>query len=181
MISNKQLAANQRNALKSMGPRTTEGKAVASRNSLKHGLLSSQPVMDDESKEEYEQFREGLLTDLAPQCQLECLLADRIVGSAWRLRRAVRIEREMLQADFDGNCGPPGISSSKSKILGICVGTRLIFDATYGKFSRYEAHIERGLYKALHELQRLQAARSGQAVAAPVAVDVAVSGLGQTN
>jgi len=39
---------------------------------------------------------------------------------------------------------------------------------------RYETSIERGLYRALHELQRLQAARRGEAVAAPVAVDVCV-------
>jgi hypothetical protein len=33
-----------------------------------------------------------------------------------------------------------------------------------GVLSRYEVTIERSLYKALHELQRLQAARDGQAV-----------------
>jgi len=40
------------------------------------------------------------------------------------------------------------------------------------KVSRYEAHLERGLYKALHELQRLQAARGGVYVPPPAAVDV---------
>ena len=30
---------------------------------------------------------------------------------------------------------------------------------TFSKLSRYDTTIERGLYKALHELQRLQAAR----------------------
>jgi hypothetical protein len=44
------------------------------------------------------------------------------------------------------------------------------------KLMRYESHIERGLYKALHELQRLQAARSGERVPAPVVVDVDLSG-----
>ena len=40
------------------------------------------------------------------------------------------------------------------------------------KMSRYETTIERGLYRALHELQRLQASRAGQAVAPPLALDV---------
>ena len=44
------------------------------------------------------------------------------------------------------------------------------------KLSRYEAAIERSLYRALHELQRLQAARQGRDVAAPAVVDVEVSG-----
>jgi hypothetical protein len=41
--------------------------------------------------------------------------------------------------------------------------------------SRYESHIERGLYRALHELQRLQATRVGF-ISAPLAVDVNLSG-----
>jgi hypothetical protein len=48
----------------------------------------------------------------------------------------------------------------------------------FSKLSRYETAIERGLYKALHELQRLQAARAAAgSVPPPVAVDVDVSGL----
>jgi hypothetical protein len=44
-----------------------------------------------------------------------------------------------------------------------------------GVLSRYEVTLERGLYKALHELQRLQAARDGHAVPLPEVVDVEVS------
>jgi len=44
-----------------------------------------------------------------------------------------------------------------------------------GVLSRYEVTLERSLYKALHELQRLQAARHGKAVPPPRAVDVEVS------
>jgi hypothetical protein len=48
----------------------------------------------------------------------------------------------------------------------------------FSKLSRYEAAIERSLYKALHELQRLQAARRAEGdVLPPVAVDVDVSGI----
>jgi hypothetical protein len=39
---------------------------------------------------------------------------------------------------------------------------------------RYETTIERGIYKALHELQRIQAARKGQPVLLPLAVDITV-------
>ena len=47
----------------------------------------------------------------------------------------------------------------------------------FSKLSRYETTIERGLFKALHELERRQAARQGGNVPAPVAVDVDVSGI----
>ncbi len=56
------------------------------------------------------------------------------------------------------------------------------FDAL-GKLSRYEAGIERSLYRALHELQRVQAARKSGVASPPVAIDVSldVSPPGQTD
>ena len=62
------------------------------------------------------------------------------------------------------------------------LGRTFIRDAdkanAFSKLSRYEATIERSLYKALHELQRLQAARRAEgSVQPPVAVDVEVSGV----
>jgi hypothetical protein len=48
----------------------------------------------------------------------------------------------------------------------------------FSKLSRYKTTIERSLFKALHELQRLQATRgAGGNVSPPVAVDVDVSGV----
>jgi hypothetical protein len=45
------------------------------------------------------------------------------------------------------------------------------------KITRYKAHLERCLYRALHELQRLQAARVGL-ISPPIAVDLNVTGRG---
>jgi hypothetical protein len=54
---------------------------------------------------------------------------------------------------------------------------RMLPDAnTLQKITRYEAHLSRQLLQALHELQRLQAARGGQAVPLPAALDVVVDG-----
>jgi hypothetical protein len=47
----------------------------------------------------------------------------------------------------------------------------------FSKLSRYETAIERQIYRALHELERRQAARLGGSVPAPVTVDVDVSGI----
>ena len=62
------------------------------------------------------------------------------------------------------------------------LGRTFIRDANkanaFSKLSRYEATIERSLYKALHELQRLQAARRTKGnVPPPMAVDVDISGV----
>jgi hypothetical protein len=62
------------------------------------------------------------------------------------------------------------------------LGRTFIRDAdsanAFSKLSRYEAAIERSLYRALHELQRLQAARrAGGGAPPPAAIDVDVSGV----
>ena len=64
----------------------------------------------------------------------------------------------------------------------VTLGRTFIRDANnanaFSKLSRYEASIERSLYKPLHELQRLQAARLTESnVPPPVALDVDVSGI----
>lgn len=43
------------------------------------------------------------------------------------------------------------------------------------KFIRYESRIERSLYKAMHELQRLQAGRQTGPSAAPIAIDMNIT------
>jgi hypothetical protein len=45
---------------------------------------------------------------------------------------------------------------------------------TLQKVARYEAHLSRQFFQALHELQRLQAARNGDQVPPPAALDVTV-------
>lgn len=176
MVSQKQLEANRRNALMSTGPKTPEGKAAVSRNALKHGLLSKEVVLDDESGEAFEEFHKELLADLAAEGALECELADRIAAQMWRLRRARRIELEMMEADHgEGLLYGPKHSDAYTT-LGRVVAQDMAHRNTYGKFCRYEAHMERGLYRALHELQRLQAARKGEPVSAPAALDVTLNG-----
>jgi hypothetical protein len=62
------------------------------------------------------------------------------------------------------------------------LGRAFIRDAdeanAFSKLSRYETALERKFYRALHELQRLQAARrANMNVTPPAAVDVDVSGV----
>jgi hypothetical protein len=62
------------------------------------------------------------------------------------------------------------------------LGRTFIRDAdqanAFSKLSRYETAVWRSLYKALHELQRLQATRhTDDNVSPPMAIDVDVSGV----
>jgi hypothetical protein len=50
MTTTKRMAANRRNAQKSTGPKTPEGKAVVRLNAMKHGLLSREVLLPDEDE-----------------------------------------------------------------------------------------------------------------------------------
>ncbi len=89
------LAANRRNAKKSTGPRTPDGKARVARNALKHGLAAARfTLMPElgESPEEFAAHRTTLLADLAPRTPQETHLAERIAIGYWLLHRTWRFE-----------------------------------------------------------------------------------------
>ena len=51
---------------------------------------------------------------------------------------------------------------------------RLTKSDPLGGLVRYETSIERSFYRAVHNLERAQARRKGEMVAAPIAVDIGV-------
>jgi len=294
--SDKQLAANRRNAQKSTGPKTAEGKAITRLNALKHGLLARLEVLPGlERPEDWQDHYQAVLADLRPVGYVEEALAERVALLLWRLGRSARYEREAsavalenaendvdrsdwrdtgplpearralerveaqqelleklpsmkAEDDIDDDAGS-GLLRSAANAIGMDVGqltidgypdgaspedvdwsVRLLRNALdaaaqaaeakpeelrvhllehlagrvqsaradvddllarlgqyrrqkvlpgpedLDRVQRYETTMERGLYKALHELQRLQAARQGDPVAAPVAVDVTLDG-----
>ena len=178
-VSAEQLAANRRNAENSTGPKTPEGKEIASRNAIRHGLLARDLVLEGESREEFDVFAQGLMAHLGPVGHVETMLAEQVVAGAWRSRRVLRVEWELVWQDqhlFITRLGrdPTAEDTGEAATPAGMMAERMVRDDTYEKFRRYETSIERGLYRALHEFQRLQAARRGEEVAAPVAVDVCV-------
>lgn len=140
-----------KNSKRSGGPRTDTGKSVSSHNSIKHGLLSQKTLLEGEDPKELQQLAERLYSSLQPQGELEELLVDRIVSSFWRMRRIISYEL--------GNA----ISEYANGIM---------HDADL--FFRYETMLEKGFYKALHELERQQAKRLGKDVPLPLVADILV-------
>jgi hypothetical protein len=223
MTSDKKVQANRRNALKSTGPNTPEGKAAVRLNALKHGLLSQEILLPGEDEEALRELGERLRAELQPIGELENLLVDRIIASYWRLRRLGRVEAGIFAWELYGELArrASAEASSYTKQTSVLVddldyfrptttitdqqkyeealskaqemetkqeaetatlGRTFIRDANeanaFSKLSRYEATIERSLYKAMHELQRLQAARRADGNAPPpLAIDVDVSGV----
>jgi hypothetical protein len=218
MTSDRKAEANRRNALRSTGPKTPEGKAAVRLNALKHGLLSREILLPGEDEEALRELGERLRAELQPVGELENLLVDRIIAAYWRLRRLGRVEAgifawelyeelaeraESKAREYESGSADELMDLIHTKITdeekhaqalekvrqmrseqqaeSITLGRTFARDAdkanAFSKLSRYETAIERQLYRALHELERRQAARLGASVPAPVAVDVDVSGI----
>ena len=102
MTSEKKAEANRRNALKSTGPKTPEGKDAVRLNALKHGLLSQEILLPGEDEEALRELGEHLRDELQPVGELENLLVDRIIASYWRLRRLGRVEAGIFAWELYG-------------------------------------------------------------------------------
>jgi hypothetical protein len=50
MATQRQIEANRKNAKRSTGPKTTDGKAKVKYNALKHGLLADAALLPDEDE-----------------------------------------------------------------------------------------------------------------------------------
>ena len=140
MSTQKQIEANRRNALKSTGPKSGEGKEKSSMNALRHGLTATQAVLPHENEDDYEKLREGLLQSYAPQDSAELAIVEELVNANWRLLRLHRVERhywDKLGGSY--NRGDEGISEALIQTP----------DRQMRNFFRYYAQIERSYYKAL--------------------------------
>jgi len=178
MSTEAQILANRRNALKSTGPRTGEGRAAVSQNAVKHGLLTRRDVISSESQADFDLYRRQLLAELAPVSPMESMLAERIVTLSWRLKRAGRIQNQTIDALNADNTSSPLAKLAKSisfKLLDTPQGPASNSNAhlTLGRIAikdfsnarvldrllMYERRIEHSLYKTLLEFQRLNLIR----------------------
>jgi hypothetical protein len=91
--------ANRRNAQRSTGPRTDEGKRRASMNALKHGVCSSSPLLPNECPSTFATFQEEVREDLRPRTAVEMVLVEQITGTLWRLRRVGDVERAVMRIE----------------------------------------------------------------------------------
>ncbi len=105
MASEKQESANARNAQLSTGPTSAEGKAIVSRNAVKHGIFAKDMVINvgdgrEDELEYYELFAD-LKKDLAPVGRMETILVEKIAVNYWRLRRLLRHETGEIRERLD--------------------------------------------------------------------------------
>lgn len=94
---------SRQNGKKSSGPVTERGKAIASQNATKHGMLSQQPhLLATEDLETFQGIMQGLIDQYQPQNPTEHLLVQQVAMGWLRLHRLWGVEaaianKEVLQ------------------------------------------------------------------------------------
>lgn len=147
--SPRKIVANRRNAQKSTGPKTALGKTLSSWNSTRHGLLAKGlPLLLGKTNKQFTRLLRSLQEDLDPVGTLEEILVEKIAQEYWRLGVAARYEAEDLS-----QAGPFKRTSIE-------------------RIFKYQTTINRQLFQAMNQLERLQRLRRGENVLAPLTLQV---------
>lgn len=101
MTSFRQWQANRRNAAKSTGPITEEGKERSRCNAVRHGLTAETVINALEDADDYKAFEAAIIADYDAQSAVERELVLRLASALWRLRRATAMETGLFEIEAD--------------------------------------------------------------------------------
>lgn len=128
-------------------------------NAGKQYIFSNEILLDEERQSDLDEIRNRLAKELKPSDEVELLIVDHIVSSVWRLKRCLKIERQVME--YDRSCiqkydqgffrtrKRTGKELAELKALKIIENKNRIVE-----LSKYETMLEMQLYKALRELSR---------------------------
>ena len=133
---------NRRNAQKSTGTRTPEGKSRSRFNAVKHGMTAKTLVLPGEDADVLQQRIEAWTSDLQPQNEVEQFLVERSVQFSWQLERADRAELARLSSLI--HC-VPAAAASRQQEEAAALGRRLLSDRN----ATLEANLQSQLLNAL--------------------------------
>ena len=141
MATDKQTAANRKNAQHSTGPTSQEGLDLSARiAALRHGLAVKDherfSLLMDENREKFDELQQRLNDEYSPTSETEILLVRHMAQSEWLRARALRLQNDLLE-DAGKNVDP----------------------AKLAIFIRYQTTHERNFHRSVKELLTLRQQR----------------------
>ena len=137
------IESNRANAQLSTGPKTDAGRATSSHNSEKHNLTGGSAFVEGENREEYEIHCQKQFRQYKPVAEHEIFLVTEMADSMWRLKRAHRMENELMEASAN-----PYLEDEEKLAVQL------------QRLTRYKAALERTYYRAYNEIKRINAERN---------------------
>jgi len=178
-VSPKQLAANRANAAQSSGPKSPEGKARSSQNSVKHGFTASTfTITRVEEIHEIAHIKSDLVSTYQPVNAQEIFALERMALAQQSIFRASRLEAGLFTTGLNETldtgdhpftpmskelAGVADIDVARAQNRNYCLADgflRLVRQSNgWSLFLRYQAQSERLYRRALEEFDRLKALR----------------------
>ncbi len=158
-ISEAQLAANQANAQLSTGPVTEAGKAISSKNALKHGLTGKTVLLPTDDPAEYQHLLDLYNKRLAPATDEEQALVQSLLDSTWRIARIKNLETGILLKGQIELAKLYEDQPEPRRAQLIQVETYLKYEKSIRNLNVQEARLHRRMEKDQAELTRLQTLR----------------------
>ena len=182
MTSLKQIEANRRNADKSTGPTTPEGKLRSRGNAVRHGLTAETVIGTHEDADDYQAFELAITSDYDAATAVERELVLRLASVLWRLRRATGIETALFEAVSSANSAkhehqtlPPFIRSlfkdtrpspsalaPPNDLLAAFIRATELTSGAFDRLNRYEYLLWRQARQLIFTLESLQRPRQNQ-------------------
>jgi hypothetical protein len=119
VTSLKQIEANRRNALKSTGPITPEGKENSRCNAVRHGLTAETVIGSLEDADDYAAFESAVIADYDAETAVQRELVLRLASILWRLRRSTAIESALFEAMAGERISPASLNPAAGKVIAI--------------------------------------------------------------
>jgi len=136
MSTEKQIAANRRNALQSTGPRTPRSKAFTRLNALQHGLRAAAGIPRDASLKELAQICRQYMRSHRPQTAAQARLLEQMATAQWLCSYWDSAETRALE-----------------EAVGDCARQISLMD----RFTARQARYQRAFLKAYGEYERARA------------------------
>ena len=144
-LSPARLAANRENALKSTGPKSEQGKLIASRNHIVHGLARKNrdfQLLPFEDLNEYNMTVADFISEYRPQTDTEVALVHNLAESLWLRNRAQNFQTWC----FDQSTGI------------------LLDEKKLALYLRYEAAYNRAFHAAVNALLKVRAEKRNEQI-----------------
>ena len=155
-ISEKRLAANRRNALKSTGPKSAQGKLNTSRNGFKHGLLAKTILLDGESRSRFQEILDSLVDEFQPTTGGEYSFVEKAAVYQWRLLRSWMFDAISIRNAMNNQTGAEAQLDLPTRAM--LAARSLNENSRQAELnSRFEHRFDLQHHRALRTLQRMKA------------------------
>jgi hypothetical protein len=160
--SNARLRANRRNAQKSTGPKTAEGKTRSALNATRHGILSHVIHLPEEEMASYNEFTDRYVNSLAPVGAVETELANACADLQFRLHRLAAAEHNLFAIGHDEHGERWNTGHPESHAALTMAETLRRSGDPLALLTLYESRLHRRFLQTLKQLREIQDDRHHQ-------------------